>query len=83
MKVSWDHYSPNIWKDMESHKIHVPNHQPDQLVETFKYIFVGILFLTVKHVQISQSCGKPAINLPLGTAISNDAYAVDPENPTQ
>ena len=28
MKVSWDDEIPDIWY-MESHKIHVPNHQPD------------------------------------------------------
>ena len=32
VKVSWDDETPNIWYDysqyMESHKIHVPNHQP-------------------------------------------------------
>ena len=25
--VSWDDDMPNIWKVLESHKIHVPNHQ--------------------------------------------------------
>jgi len=35
MKVSWDDYS----QYMESHKIHVPNHQPD--LNTFTIFFEG------------------------------------------
>ena len=34
--VSWDDYS----KHMESHKIHIPNHQPDEYEHIYIYIYI-------------------------------------------
>ena len=44
MKVSWDDDIPN-W--MESPKIHVPNHQPDNIMET--YYPLAICYIAIEH----------------------------------
>ena len=38
MKVSWDDYS----QSMKSHKIHVPNHQPDIYIYIYIYIYICV-----------------------------------------
>ena len=44
MKVSWDDDIPN-W--MDSPKIHVPNHQPDNILET--YYPLAICYIAIEH----------------------------------
>ena len=55
MKVSWDYYS----QSMESHKIHVPNHQP----VTYRFsphLCVGFLFLVLhSRLRPSSSSSPP------------------------
>ena len=60
MKVSWDDYS----QYMESHKIHVPNHQPVMASICFNSIFVASTTMSQWLNRFPPSQCRPRINNP-------------------